>query len=423
MHGIDVEQGKRTTTAGFVLVERRRVVEPKPRFREPRRAPVRHGSRTLGVGGRRGKMKGLPLSSQAAGWRTADRAAGRAAAIADRPKAAGEGVRQFRSGVRMSERDRLTSTRFLAYGGVELNASTGLVRLYPEMHAVLLSSQQAEVLAVLIDRAGNPCCREEIAAAMPKSSRPPTMAQIGVVIANIRNKLGAHRVLTGAGGWWLGASDAPCPPAWPDAISFGGLHLDLPRRRVWVSGRRSTIRLGWQEYLVLRELIEAQGMPRGRNEIWHAMPAGARRARPSQVGEIVYRLRQRLGQELIITGGGGWRLAGRIEDEAFSAGASDAILLDPTTRRVALPGRGTRVCLSAQEAATLRVLIEARGVPLSSTEVFASTPAAVRPKSALAISRIVFRLRQKLGPDHIRSSRQGWWLGTAPARLLDTSCC
>ncbi|MEU5943717.1 helix-turn-helix domain-containing protein [Micromonospora sp. NPDC047548] len=276
---------------------------------------------------------------------------------------------------------------------MELDASTGLVRLYPEMRAVLLSGQQAEVLAVLIDRAGKPCRRDEIAAAMPKGSRPPTMAQIGVIIANIRNKLGAHRVLTGAGGWWLDASDASCPPAWPGAISFGELHLDLPRRRVWVSGRRSTIRLGWQEYLVLRALIEAQGMPRGCNEIWHAMPARARPARPAQVGVIVYRLRQRLGRELIITGGAGWRLAGRSEDTAFSAGASDAILLDPTTRRVALLSRVASVSLSPQEAATLQVLVEARGVPLSGTEVFANTPTMVRTKSALAVSTVISRLR------------------------------
>ncbi|MEV0811258.1 helix-turn-helix domain-containing protein, partial [Micromonospora sp. NPDC050200] len=82
--------------------------------------------------------------------------------------------------------------RFLAYGGVELNASTGLVRLYPERRAVLLSSQQADVLAVLIDRAGKPCRRDEIAVAMSEGSRPPTMAQIGVIISNIRNKLGTH---------------------------------------------------------------------------------------------------------------------------------------------------------------------------------------------------------------------------------------
>lgn len=169
---------------------------------------------------------------------------------------------------------------------------------------------------------------------------------------------------------------------------------------------------------MLRALIGAQGMPRGRNEIWLSMPAKARPARPSQVGVIVYRLRQRLGREFIITGGGGWWLAGRTEDNALSADASDAMLLDPTTRRVALPSRATSVFLSPQEAATLQVLIEARGVPLSGTEVFANTPTMVRPKSALAVSTVVSRLRHKLGPGHIRTSRQGWSLDT-PARLVD----
>ncbi|MFI2651071.1 hypothetical protein [Micromonospora fulviviridis] len=321
--------------------------------------------------------------------------------------------------MRVSERDRLTPTRILAYGGVELNTSTGMVRLYPEMRAVLLSGQQAEVLAVLIGRAGEPCRREEVAAAMPRGSRPPTIAQVGVIIANIRNKLGTHRVLTGAGGWWLDASDASRPPAWPDAISFGGLYLDLPRRRVWVTGRGSTIRLGWQEYLVLRALIEAQGMPRGRNEIWLSMPAKARPARPSQVGVIVYRLRQRLGREFIVTGGGGWWLAGRTEDTALSADASNAMLLDPATRRVALalPSRIALVPLSPQEAATLRVLIEARGIPLNGRDVFAHTPTIMRPKSPLAVSTVVSRLRRKLGSDHIRTGRRGWWLGT-PARVV-----
>ncbi|MCX4472953.1 winged helix-turn-helix domain-containing protein [Micromonospora sp. NBC_01655] len=308
---------------------------------------------------------------------------------------------------------------------MKLNTSTGRVRLYPEMREVLLSGQQAEVLAVLIERAGEPCRRDEIAAAVPKGSCPPTMAQVGVIIANIRDKLGTHRVLTGAGGWWLDASDASRPPAWPGAISFGGIHLDLPRRQLWVSGRRSMIRLGWQEYLVLRALIEAQGMPRGRDEIWLSMPATARPARPSQVGVIVYRLRQRLGRESILTdgggGGGGWRLAGRTEDAVLSAAASNVLLLDPATRRVGLPSRATSVPLSPQEAATLQVLIEARGVALSARDVFANTPTTVRPKSPSAVSTVVSRLRRKLGPDHIWTGRRGWWLGT-PARVVGPIC-
>ncbi|OKI84547.1 hypothetical protein A6A27_40395 [Micromonospora sp. CB01531] len=282
------------------------------------------------------------------------------------------------------------------------------MRLSPEMRSVLLGGQQAAVLAVLIERAGMPCRREEVLAAMPPDFRPPTVGQISAIISNIRRKLGVHRIATGAGGWWLDAPIAVGPLSGPGTISYRQFYLDLHRRRVWLTGMRSAIQLGWQEYMVLRVLIEAYGMPRSRDQIWLAMPARIRPARAAHVGVIVHRLRQRLGRELIITGGGGWRVAGgQTPDQVV--GAAGAVRLDATTRRVCLPDRAP-IDLSPQEAATLQVLIDARGVPLKGAQVLASTPVATRPKSASAVSTVVSRLRKKLGPERIETSRQGWFL-------------
>jgi len=196
----------------------------------------------------------------------------------------------------------------LCYAGLELQTSTGLVRLHAESSAVMLSGQQATVLAVLITARGTPLNREAIWAAMPRGYRPPTAAQIGVVIANIRKKIGAARILTGADGWWVRAPLAP-EPVGGTVLSFGNLRLDVEHRYV-LDGPARPIRLGPQEFAVLRVLVEARGMPRSRSWIWSSVPPHDRPARIAAVGVVIHRLRERIGRNRIITGGGGWRLPG-----------------------------------------------------------------------------------------------------------------
>ncbi|MFI2710499.1 hypothetical protein ACH495_10275 [Micromonospora sp. NPDC018662] len=98
-------------------------------------------------------------------------------------------------------------------------------------------------------------------------------------------------------------------------LSFGDLRLDETRRRAWVENRLSAVRLGWREFVVLRVLVQARGLPCSAERIWCAMPPVMRPVRVNQVGVIIYRLRARLGRELIVTGGGGWRVAGGAEPE------------------------------------------------------------------------------------------------------------
>ncbi|MEU5941639.1 winged helix-turn-helix domain-containing protein [Micromonospora sp. NPDC047548] len=199
----------------------------------------------------------------------------------------------------------------LCYAGVELQTSTGLVRLHPESSAVMLSGQQVAVLAVLITARGTPLSREAIWAAMPRGYRSPTAAQIGVVIANIRKKIGAARILTGVDGWWVRDPIAPEPVDGADVLSFGSLRLDVEHRYV-LDGPARPIRLGPQEFAMLRVLVEARGMPRSRSWIWSSLPPHDRPATIAAVGVVIHRLRERLGRNRIITGGGGggWRLAG-----------------------------------------------------------------------------------------------------------------
>ncbi|MEU4339276.1 hypothetical protein AB0F59_32285 [Micromonospora lupini] len=300
--------------------------------------------------------------------------------------------------------------RRLSYGGVELTMPTGLVRLYPEMRAVKLSGQQAATLAVLIACAGKPCDRKRIAAAMPPGFRPPQLGQIGVVISNIRRKLGPHRVSTGAGGWWLEDLVGFGDLNESGTFSYGELRLDVARRRVWLSGQQPVMRLGWQEFLVLQTLMEARGTPRDRNFIWQAMPTRIRPQKASAIGVIVHRLRQRVGRDLIVTGGGGWRLAGPPTPDRVIAHASNEFVLDPAACSVHLADRPAPIRLSPQQAATLRILIEARGEPLRGAQVFERLPDALRPNNPVAVGTAISRLRKKLGPDRIGVSRQGWRL-------------
>jgi DNA-binding response OmpR family regulator len=195
----------------------------------------------------------------------------------------------------------------LCYAGLELQTSTGLLRLHAESSAVMLSGQQVAVLAVLITARGTPLSREAIWAAMPRGYRPPTAAQIGVVIANIRKKIGAARILTGADGWWLRDPLAPEPV--DGVLSFGNLRLDVEHKYA-LDGPARPIRLGPQEFAVLRVLVEAQGVPRSRGWIWSSLPPHDRPATTAAVGVVIHHLRERLGRNRIITGRGGWRLAG-----------------------------------------------------------------------------------------------------------------
>ncbi|MFG3700659.1 winged helix-turn-helix domain-containing protein [Micromonospora sp. NPDC047620] len=197
----------------------------------------------------------------------------------------------------------------LCYAGLELQTSTGLVRLHAESSAVMLSGQQVAVLAVLITARGTPLSREAIWAAMPRGYRPPTAAQIGVVIAHIRKKIGAARILTGADGWWVRDPIVPEPVDGTDVLSFGSLRLDVEHRYV-LDGPARFIRLGPQEFAVLRVLVEARGVPRSRSGIWSSLPPHDRPATIAAVGVLIHHLRERLGPDRIITGGGGWWLAG-----------------------------------------------------------------------------------------------------------------
>ncbi|MEU4776466.1 helix-turn-helix domain-containing protein [Micromonospora sp. NPDC023633] len=195
----------------------------------------------------------------------------------------------------------------LCYAGLELQTSTGLVRLHAESSAVMLSGQQAAVLAVLITAGGTPLSREAIRAAMSRGYRPPTAAQIGVVIANIRRKIGATRILTGTDGWWV--SDPTTPEPVHGVLSFGSLRLDVEHKYA-LDGPARPIRLGPQEFAVLRILVEARGVPRSRSRIWSTLPPHDRPATIAAVGVVIHHLRERLGRNRIITAGGGWRLAG-----------------------------------------------------------------------------------------------------------------
>ncbi|SCE81311.1 hypothetical protein GA0070563_102170 [Micromonospora carbonacea] len=125
----------------------------------------------------------------------------------------------------------------------------------------MLSGQQVAVLAVLLTARGVPLGREVIWAALPRGYRPPTAAQVGVVIASIRRKIGAARILTGADGWWMRDPVAPEPLDGADVLSFGGLRLDVEHRCV-LDGPARPVRLGPQAFAVLRVLVEARGMPR-----------------------------------------------------------------------------------------------------------------------------------------------------------------
>ncbi|MFG1954654.1 winged helix-turn-helix domain-containing protein [Micromonospora sp. NPDC048830] len=206
----------------------------------------------------------------------------------------------------------------LCYAGVELQTSTGMVRLHAESRAVMLSGQQVAVLAVLITARGTPLSREAIWAAMPRGYRPPTAAQIGVVIANIRKKIGAARILTGADGWWMRDPIAPEPVDGTDVLAFGGLRLDVEHRYV-LDGPARPIRLGPQEFAVLRLLVEARGAPRSRSWIWSSLPPHDRPATIAAVSVVIHRVRERLGCNRIITGGGGWRLAGPVKPRPRTA--------------------------------------------------------------------------------------------------------
>lgn len=199
----------------------------------------------------------------------------------------------------------------LCYAGVELQTSTGLVRLHAESSAVMLSGQQAAVLAVLLTARGVPLGREAIWAALPRGYRPPTAAQVGVVIANIRRKIGAARILTGADGWWMRDPIAPEPLDGADVLSFGGLRLDVEHRCV-LDGPARLVRLGPQAFAVLRVLVEARGMPRSGRRIWSSVPPYDRPATIAAVGAVIHQLREHLGPDRIVTGGGGWRLAGPV---------------------------------------------------------------------------------------------------------------
>ncbi|GHJ15391.1 MULTISPECIES: response regulator transcription factor [unclassified Micromonospora] len=107
-------------------------------------------------------------------------------------------------------------------------------------------------------------------------------------------------------------------------LSFGDVRLDETGRRAWIGNRLSAARLGWREFLVLRVLVQARGLPCTAERIWHAMPAAMRPPRTNQIGVIIHRLRARLGRELIVTGGGGWRVADAERSEPVRLSPPDA---------------------------------------------------------------------------------------------------
>ncbi|MFG1654279.1 hypothetical protein ACGFIE_30525 [Micromonospora sp. NPDC049275] len=204
----------------------------------------------------------------------------------------------------------------LTFAGVELQVSTGMVRLRPEYTAAVLSGQQAAVLAVLMVAAGRPLNRGEIMQAMPRGCRPPAAGQVGVVISHIRHKIGSDRILTGAGGWWLHDPTESPSAAAPHIVSYADVHLDVRRQYVWldaqpgVTGSRAGHRLGPQECAVLRALVEAEGAPRNGQRIFSSIPPPQRPSAAGTVGVIVHQLRCRIGRDRIVTGGRGWRLVG-----------------------------------------------------------------------------------------------------------------
>ncbi|MEW2444548.1 helix-turn-helix domain-containing protein [Micromonospora marina] len=193
-----------------------------------------------------------------------------------------------------------TRDRPISYAGLELQVDTGVVRLRPGIRAVRLSGQQTEVLAVLIAARGRPLDRETIAAAMRRGYRPPTARQIGVVISHIRARIGATRILTEADGWWL-----PDPEN-VTTVSYAGLCLDVDHKYVRVASA-GLVRLGPQEFAVLRTLIEAHGSPRRAGEIWSSMRPDQRPATPEGLRLVIHHLRRRIGRRRIITCDG-WRL-------------------------------------------------------------------------------------------------------------------
>ncbi|MCW3820162.1 helix-turn-helix domain-containing protein [Micromonospora sp. DR5-3] len=271
----------------------------------------------------------------------------------------------------------------------------------------MLSGQQAAVLAVLITARGTPLSREAIWAAMSRGYRPPAAAQIGVVIANIRKKIGAARILTGADGWWVRDPTAP-EPVGTDVLSFGGLRLDVEHRYV-LDGPARPIRLGPQEFAVLRTLVEAQGVPCSRSWIWSSLPPYERPATIAAVRMVVHRLRERLGRSRIITGGGGWRLAGPAKPRPHAAEWA-GVRLVRTTSETWLAGRNAPVKLSPQQAEALQVLIDAQGEPRSGAQIRDGMSARARPKNAMAVGSVISRLRSKIGRDWVATGRAGWWL-------------
>ncbi|GAA2188185.1 hypothetical protein [Micromonospora lupini] len=306
----------------------------------------------------------------------------------------------------------------LTFAGVELQVSTGMVRLRPEYTAAILSGQQSAVLAVLMVAEGRPLNRGEIMRALPRGCRPPASGQIGVVISHIRHKIGSDRILTGAGGWWLhDPTESPSADT-PHIVSYADVYLDVRRQYVWfaaqqgVTGSRVGHRLGPQEFAVLRVLIEAKGAPRDGQRIFSSIPPHQRPSAAGTVGVIVHQLRCRIGRDRIVTGGRGWRLTGATATVA--AGSRDVVSwagvgLDRTTDEAWMSGRDTPIMLSPQQTATLRVLIAARGVPLSGERVWAEMPADVRPRNAGGVATIVSRLRRKLGRDRLVGGN-GWSL-------------
>ncbi|RGC69141.1 DNA-binding transcriptional regulator BasR [Micromonospora sp. MW-13] len=296
----------------------------------------------------------------------------------------------------------------LCYAGVELQTSTGLARLHAESSAVMLSGQQVAVLAVLITARGAPLSREAIWAAMPRGYRPPTAAQIGVVIANIRKKIGAARILTSADGWWMRDPIAPDPIDGTDVLSFGDLRLDVEHRYV-LDGPARPIRLGPQEFAVLRVLVDARGVPRSRSRIWSSLPPDDRPATIAAVGVVIHHLRERLGRNRIVTGGGGWRLAGPARPRPGAAEWA-GVRLERTTSEAWLAGRNAPVKLSPQQAEALQVLIDAQGEPRSGAQVRDGMSVRARPKDAVAVGSVISRLRRKVGRDRVATGSAGWWL-------------
>ncbi|MFI6244499.1 hypothetical protein ACIBEF_32180 [Micromonospora sp. NPDC050795] len=207
-------------------------------------------------------------------------------------------------------------------------------------------------------------------------------------------------------------------------LSFGDLRLDEPRRRAWIHNKPSAVRLGWQEFLVLRALVEARGLPRSGEQIWREMPTTIRPARAGQIGVVIHRLRRRIGREYILTGDGGWSVKSNSRDgdspDQVVVDDAAAIVLNRAVRDVWLDGQSQAIRLSPQEAAALEVILASRRTPLGGAQVFASMPIRLRPSSASVVSSIISRLRRKIGADRIVSTSNGWLLSDAsfPGRRM-----